>query len=103
MTPMHILALNPHTDASSIMICFEANMGAVLEPYSEGEDYVQHSAISNKTPLDYLAEYNVENHLSIVAELCRHREAPSATNSSVILTTSETVDHTRTTKRQKMN
>jgi len=76
MTPMHILTLNPHADASSIMTCFEANMGAALEPYSEGvnNNHIP-SALSGKMPLDYLAEYDVENHLSIVASLCRYREA----------------------------
>ncbi len=102
MTPMHILALNPHADASSIMTCFEANMGAVLEPYTEGDNH-RPSALSGKTPLDYLAEYNVESHLSIVAALCRHREASSATSSSVTSTMGETDDHTCTIKRQKMN
>eukprot|EP00553_Chaetoceros_curvisetus_P013599 CAMPEP_0204641476 /NCGR_PEP_ID=MMETSP0717-20131115/51151_1 /ASSEMBLY_ACC=CAM_ASM_000666 /TAXON_ID=230516 /ORGANISM="Chaetoceros curvisetus" /LENGTH=268 /DNA_ID=CAMNT_0051662143 /DNA_START=56 /DNA_END=864 /DNA_ORIENTATION=+ len=87
MTPMDILALNPHADASSIMTCFEANMGAAIGMWIQGKDvHGSHSissALSGKTPLDYLAEYDMESHLSIVAALCRHREAHSATSSSV--------------------
>jgi len=102
MTPMHVLTLNPHADASSIMTCFEANMGAALEPYSNGRSNSYPSALSGKTPLDYLAEYNVESHLSIVAALCRHRETHSASSSSVTLTVDETDDHTFR-RRQMMN
>ncbi len=65
-------------------------MGAVLELYSEGGNNEYPSALSGKTPLDYLAAYNVESHLSIVAALCRHREAHSATRCSVTLTMGET-------------
>mmetsp|Transcript_6722 Transcript_6722/g.7719 ORF Transcript_6722/g.7719 Transcript_6722/m.7719 type:complete len:329 (-) Transcript_6722:33-1019(-) len=113
MTPMHILALNPHADASSIMACFEANMGAVLEPYSEGRNNEYPSALSGKTPLDYLAEYNVESHLDIVAALCMHREAHQSTKSYMLEqhvrsnatkngNNTDDHDNTSSSKRQKI-
>jgi len=81
MTPMHILALNPHADTGAILTLFHANMGVVFETYSEGEDDIhgedeneEHSAIGGKTLLDCLCEYDVDSYLSIIAALCRHRE-----------------------------
>mmetsp|Transcript_6719 Transcript_6719/g.7711 ORF Transcript_6719/g.7711 Transcript_6719/m.7711 type:complete len:250 (-) Transcript_6719:66-815(-) len=85
MTPMHILALNPHADTGAILTLFHANMGVVFETYSEGEDDIhgedeneEHSAIGGKTLLDCLCEYDVDSYLSVIAALCRHREAHSS-------------------------
>ncbi len=66
MTPMHILALNPHATTGAILALFDANMEAVFERYSEGHD--EHSSISGKCPLD------VESYLLVVAALCKQRE-----------------------------
>ncbi len=46
MTPLHILALNPHANTGCILACFEANMSAALVRDGIG-----------KTPLDTLLEY----------------------------------------------
>mmetsp|Transcript_8123 Transcript_8123/g.9453 ORF Transcript_8123/g.9453 Transcript_8123/m.9453 type:complete len:276 (+) Transcript_8123:477-1304(+) len=69
MTPMHILALNPHPDTGAILTLFHANMGAVFEPYSEvvddkDDDEIPTCVTSGKTPLDA--------HLSVVGALCMH-------------------------------
>ena len=64
MTPLHILAMNPHADAGTILACFGANMNAAFASDSR-----------YKTPLDYLMEYHdVEVHTSLVAALCLHRD-----------------------------
>eukprot|EP00553_Chaetoceros_curvisetus_P003436 CAMPEP_0204624918 /NCGR_PEP_ID=MMETSP0717-20131115/10682_1 /ASSEMBLY_ACC=CAM_ASM_000666 /TAXON_ID=230516 /ORGANISM="Chaetoceros curvisetus" /LENGTH=81 /DNA_ID=CAMNT_0051640475 /DNA_START=11 /DNA_END=256 /DNA_ORIENTATION=+ len=81
------------------MTCFEANMGAVLESYSQGEDNHIPSALSGKTPLDFLAEYDVESHLAIVEALCRHREAHHSTSSRDCMGD----DDNASSKRQKVN
>ncbi len=74
MTPMHILALNPHANTLAINACFESNMGAVLERFSDG-GRLQPCPLSDNTPLEYLAEYDVNSYLSVIAGLCKHREA----------------------------
>ncbi len=76
MTPLHFLALNYHADEGAIIVCLEANMGAVLEKYSEGDRLLPTSSPnSGKTLLEYLAEYDMGSHLSVIAALCEHREA----------------------------
>ncbi len=63
MTPMHIIALNPHADLGSIHTCLEADMSAAFV-----------SDNRNKTPLDYLREYNMPGLVSVIQTLCHHRE-----------------------------
>ncbi len=75
MTPMHILALNPHADTGTILTLFHANMLAVFEPYMTDsilDIYVY--GMDGKTPLDCLGECNVDAYLSVIAALCVHRE-----------------------------
>ncbi len=64
MTPLHILAINPHADVSAIYACFEMNMTAVFETDSRGN-----------TPLDYLKEYNVEGFICLLQALSLHRSS----------------------------
>ncbi len=66
MTPMHILALNPHATSGAILTLFHANMGAVFEPYAG-------YGMSDKTPLDCLMEFNTEAYLGVIAALCIHQ------------------------------
>lgn len=86
MTPMHILVLNPQAadDAGAILTLFHANMSAILEPYSyfgngdatECDDIVEEAnAIDDRSPLECLMEINADTHLSVIAALCKHREA----------------------------
>ncbi len=90
MTPMQILALNPHADTGAILALFHVNVSAIFEPYSEilghspkkqdGDNDDNHYSHRNvgiigSTPLNVLVEYNnVETHLAIIAALCRYRE-----------------------------
>ncbi len=91
MTPMHILALNPHADTGAILELFHANMGEVFEPYTymyrysgEGDDCYDNERSrstrtcstltrSGKTVLDFLEEYNSVAYLSIMVALCVHK------------------------------
>ncbi len=63
MTPLHILAINPHASLGAILACFEVNKSAAFQ--NDGED---------NTPLDYLKEYNFEYYVSLFQALCLHRE-----------------------------
>lgn len=64
MTPLHILALNPHANTGSMMACFNANKIAALIMDNRG-----------RTALDYLIEYdNLDDHTLLVVALCIHRE-----------------------------
>ncbi len=65
MTPMHILALNPHADTGAILTVFRANMAAMIEPYLY---------TNSRTPLQCLGEYNLDAYLSVIVALCMHRE-----------------------------
>ncbi len=67
MKPLHILAMNPHADSSTLFACFKVNMNAVFE--NDNDDR------KKSTPLDYLLDYNVDGHLYLIRELCLHREA----------------------------
>ncbi len=63
MTPLHILAMNPHTDEGAILACFHANIHAVLTVDAK-----------NRTPLDYLMAFgDLEVRTSLITALCVHR------------------------------
>mmetsp|Transcript_4261 Transcript_4261/g.4874 ORF Transcript_4261/g.4874 Transcript_4261/m.4874 type:complete len:363 (+) Transcript_4261:62-1150(+) len=61
MTPLHILAMNPHADLASIMACFNMNAQAAFTFDSRG-----------RMPLDYflLRSHNLNGHNTVVAALC---------------------------------
>ncbi len=62
MTPLHILAMNPHASITSLEACFDANMNAAITNDSR-----------DKLPLEYLIEYdNLEGHVLLVTALCLH-------------------------------
>jgi len=63
MTPLHILAINPHGNFAQIM--FKVDFDALL---------VVKDNLKN-TPLDYLRVYQMEIHTSFVTALCLHRNA----------------------------
>ncbi len=63
MTPLHILAMNPHADSVAIMVCFEADINSVFIEDSRGN-----------TPLDYMKEYNFGGYTAVITSLCIHRE-----------------------------
>jgi len=73
MTPLQILALNPHADQGTILACFEVNMGAVFEVYSICDKHGRFKATSDKTVLNFLANHNQDVFLQIVTTLCLHR------------------------------
>ncbi len=63
MTPLHILALNPHATTGCLLACFEANQRAAF--VRDGRD---------KTPLDTLLEYgDLDSYSGIVTALCMRR------------------------------
>ncbi len=64
MTPLHILAMNPHADSGTIIACFEAEMSCAFLGDSRGN-----------TPLEYLKEYNLEGYTTMITSLCIHRES----------------------------
>mmetsp|Transcript_5858 Transcript_5858/g.6750 ORF Transcript_5858/g.6750 Transcript_5858/m.6750 type:complete len:382 (+) Transcript_5858:62-1207(+) len=64
MSPLHILAMNPHANPESIFVCFGGKLDGVLEKDRWGN-----------SPLDYSRKYNVRVFLSLVQALCIHREA----------------------------
>ncbi len=74
MTPMHILALNPHASTGTILTLLHAKMNALFQAYSEEDFHGLNSTLEGKSPLDYLSEYDVDSYLSVVAALCKHRE-----------------------------
>ncbi len=61
MTPLHILAMNPHATVGVMLSCFKANMDAVFVGDSRG-----------LTPMYYLKEYNHEGYTFMVMSLCIH-------------------------------
>lgn len=61
MTPLHLLAMNPHAPADSIVALFESNIDAV---FSLDNDL--------NTPLDYAREYNAGGLLAMIASLSIH-------------------------------
>ncbi len=64
MTPLHILAMNPHADEGSLMACLDANMSAAI--LGDGRGF---------TPLDYLRVYHdIEDHTAVLSALILHRE-----------------------------
>ncbi len=64
MTPLHILALNPHASPGSILTCVEPRMSDVFVKDSWG-----------MTPLDYLIDCNLDFHSMLVTALCTSRES----------------------------
>ncbi len=62
MTPLHILAMNPHADTKALIACADANMRVCL---------VQDNR--HNTPLEYLRSYNFEAHNTMVIFLCTSR------------------------------
>ncbi len=97
MTPMHILALNPHADTGAILTLFHANMIAIFQPYREGygddddDDFMEDDFnVGGETPFDLMCiDENVSSsnnsiadtdtdmdhtYLVVVAALCKHRE-----------------------------
>jgi len=68
MTPLHILAMNPYVNPSSIVTCLELNINAAIT----NDDYL------GLSPIDYLWEYgNINCLIPIIQALCLHREAYS--------------------------
>ena len=62
LTPLHILALNPHACAGAIIACFESNSAAV---FSKDDRRL--------TPLDYLWKNNRDGAIHLVRALCIYR------------------------------
>lgn len=72
MTPLHMLAMNPHAPAEIIAgTLFRANMGVIFRTDNQGN-----------TPLDYAGKYNVPGLLKLVEALCLHRRSNSAASKS---------------------
>ena len=64
MTPLHVLAMNPHADVRAIGACFFLNLKAAVTKDNRGH-----------TPLDYLkVHHDIEYHTFLMASLCVHRE-----------------------------
>ncbi len=64
MTPLHILAMNPHAEIGVIGACFRLNLNAAFMKDNRGN-----------TPLDYLTvHHDIEHHTFLMASLCMHRE-----------------------------
>ncbi len=64
MTPLHILAMNPHADVRVVGACFRVDMNAAVKSDNRGN-----------TPLDYLkVHHDIEYHTFLMASLCMYRE-----------------------------
>ena len=63
LTPLHILALNPHACAGAIIPCFESNPRAA---FSKDDRRL--------TPLDYLWKNNRDGAIHLVRALCIYRQ-----------------------------
>mmetsp|Transcript_3702 Transcript_3702/g.4261 ORF Transcript_3702/g.4261 Transcript_3702/m.4261 type:complete len:398 (-) Transcript_3702:101-1294(-) len=74
ITPMHILALNPHATTGSILTLFHINMCSVFEHYTDSLGPGEGTGMHQKTPLDFLLEYDVYSFISVMAALCKHRD-----------------------------
>ncbi len=87
MTPLHILAMNPHADSGTIVACLETDKRSAFVGDSRGN-----------TPLDYLLkEDNFEGFTAVVMSLCVHREVHLRT--SYTGSTNDDVDR----KRKRIN
>ncbi len=64
MTPLHILAMNPHANSGAIMACFQADMNVMFV-----------NDRRENTPFDYLEEYNLDGYSALITSLYIHREA----------------------------
>eukprot|EP01083_Nonionella_stella_P032298 88396_1 len=64
MTPLHMLAMNPHAPGDAITALLESNVEAVFSLDSE-----------LKTPLDYARSYNVGGLVGMIVGLCNRRNS----------------------------
>lgn len=62
LTPLHILAINPHASTGAMLACFEANPSAAF--FQDNR---------RLTPLDYLWKYNRDGAMNLVRALCIYR------------------------------
>jgi len=87
MTPLHMLAMNPHAPADSISTLLNSNQEAVFSLDNE-----------EKTPLDYARDYNVGGLVGMITGLCNQRNS-SAHDDQRETIIEETVS---TSKRRKI-
>eukprot|EP00554_Chaetoceros_debilis_P014022 CAMPEP_0194125854 /NCGR_PEP_ID=MMETSP0150-20130528/59681_1 /TAXON_ID=122233 /ORGANISM="Chaetoceros debilis, Strain MM31A-1" /LENGTH=377 /DNA_ID=CAMNT_0038819681 /DNA_START=142 /DNA_END=1276 /DNA_ORIENTATION=+ len=86
MTPLHMLAMNPHAPADSISTLLNSNQEAVFSLDNE-----------EKTPLDYARDYNVGGLVGMITGLCNQRNSSAHDQRETII--EETVS---TSKRRKI-
>ncbi len=69
-TPLHVLAINPHSDEGALITCFHSNTYALFTR----DDL-------DMTPLDYLrtCRHRIDDHTALVLSLCMMRRQPYVT------------------------
>ncbi len=86
MTPMHILAYNPHADSGTVLALLHANKSTVFETCNHQFDHYENYSdyMEKQTPLDVMRGTNVDCCLAIIKASCRHREDAASRNEVVV-------------------